>query len=91
MPDTNLRCQEQPVALHPSQLERLDDFATIMRCRSGQEIYSQEDPADSWYRVVSGALRRFACVPMAAGRSSISCCPATGSASPPTAKRMLSR
>jgi len=59
MPDTNLRFQEQPVALHPSPLERLDDFATIMRCRSGQEIYSQEDPADSWYRVVSGALRRF--------------------------------
>jgi hypothetical protein len=39
MPDTHLRFQEQPVVLHPNPFERLDDFATIMRCRSGQEIY----------------------------------------------------
>jgi CRP/FNR family nitrogen fixation transcriptional regulator len=60
MPDTNLLFQEQPVALRPSPSERLDALATIMRYRSGQKIYSQEDPAECWYRVVSGTLRRFA-------------------------------
>jgi CRP-like cAMP-binding protein len=63
MPVINLRHQEKPVPLRPSLSECLDGVATVTRYRGGQEIYSQEDPADNWYRVVSGALRRFALRP----------------------------
>jgi len=43
--------------------EALEDLARITRCRRDQEIYRQEDPVESWYRVVSGVLRRFAVRP----------------------------
>ena len=34
-------------------------LAELMRCRRGQEIYCQEGAAPHWYRLVSGAARRF--------------------------------
>src|SRR3982074_1825366 len=36
-----------------------DGLAVPMRCRRGQEIYCQDGAAANWYRLVSGAARRF--------------------------------
>jgi CRP/FNR family nitrogen fixation transcriptional regulator len=38
----------------------LESLAVFKWCRHGQGIYGQEEPAEYWYRVVSGLLRRFA-------------------------------
>ncbi len=44
-----------------NQLQALDSIAVTMRCRRrGQEIYGQGDPAESAYRILSGAARRVA-------------------------------
>jgi CRP/FNR family transcriptional regulator, nitrogen fixation regulation protein len=57
------RSPDQVMFLQPDALAALDEVAVIRRCQRGQEIYGQEDPADCWYRVVSGLLRRFALRP----------------------------
>jgi CRP-like cAMP-binding protein len=51
------------IFVQPDALTALDEVAVIRRCQRGQKIYGQEDPADCWYRVVSGLLRRFALRP----------------------------
>ena len=38
----------------------LEAYARIRRYRRDEEIYGAEEPADSWYRVVSGVARKFA-------------------------------
>jgi CRP-like cAMP-binding protein len=43
--------------------------ATNTPCRRGQEIYSREDPAESWYYIVSGLARK--CAVRADGRRQI--------------------
>ena len=40
-----------------------------MACHRGQPIYGQKDPADHWYRVVSGAARK--CALLADGRRQV--------------------
>ena len=55
--------RESPVARPWDPLRALDSVMTLTPCRCGQEIYGQEDPAECWYRVVCGALRRFAVRP----------------------------
>jgi CRP/FNR family nitrogen fixation transcriptional regulator len=44
----------------PASLEAL---ATVRRYERGQAIYGQDDSAESWYRLVSGLLRRFSIRP----------------------------
>jgi CRP-like cAMP-binding protein len=40
-------------------LKNLDPLATTVPCRRGQEICGQDRPAEYWYRVLSGAARRY--------------------------------
>jgi CRP/FNR family nitrogen fixation transcriptional regulator len=40
--------------------QALEALATVTRYEKDQEIYPQESPVGCWYRVVSGAARRFA-------------------------------
>jgi CRP/FNR family nitrogen fixation transcriptional regulator len=44
----------------PHPLKSLDSLAITLNCHRGQEICSQGSPADHWYRIVSGAGRRYA-------------------------------
>ncbi|MCU1279326.1 MAG: hypothetical protein JWM53_2872 [bacterium] len=57
--ERNEQCQDPPDLARRDPLQVLDSFATTRRCHRGQEIYGQEDPAGSWYRVIAGMLRRF--------------------------------
>lgn len=50
-------------------LEVIESFAAMMAYRRGQQIYGQKDPAEHWYRVVSGAARK--CALLADGRRQI--------------------
>jgi CRP-like cAMP-binding protein len=50
-------------------LQALDDLAVRAPYGRGQEIYAPEDPADHWYRLVSGMSRK--CAVMADGRRQI--------------------
>ena len=50
-------------------LEVMESLAAIMAYRRGQQIYGQKDPAEHWYRVVSGAARK--CALLADGRRQI--------------------
>jgi CRP/FNR family nitrogen fixation transcriptional regulator len=54
---------------HQYALKSLAPFAISISCRRGQEICAQGRPAESWYRLVSGAARR--CVLRADGRRQI--------------------
>ena len=54
---------------HQNALKSLAPFAISIFCRRGQEICAQGRPAESWYRLVSGAARR--CVLRADGRRQI--------------------
>ena len=40
--------------------QALEALAMVTRYEKDQEIYPQESPVGCWYRVVSGAVRRFA-------------------------------
>ena len=53
---------------HQVPLE-IESLAVIMACHRGQPIYGQKDPADHWYRVVSGAARK--CALLADGRRQV--------------------
>jgi CRP/FNR family transcriptional regulator len=44
-------------SLEPEELERMRRIVTEMQCRPGQLVFSEGDPADSLYNVVSGAVR----------------------------------
>jgi len=37
----------------------LEQLATRIRYRRGQEIYKEDSPVEYWYRIVSGMARRF--------------------------------
>jgi CRP/FNR family transcriptional regulator, nitrogen fixation regulation protein len=39
--------------------QSLDSLAVQMKCVRGQEIYKEDSPVESWYRIVSGVARRF--------------------------------
>jgi CRP/FNR family nitrogen fixation transcriptional regulator len=53
----------------PHPLQSLDSIATIMTCHRGQEICREVHPAEHWYLVISGVVRR--CVLRADGRRQI--------------------
>jgi len=48
---------------HDAALLALEAAATSALCHRGQKIYGREDPADSWYYVVSGLARKCAIRP----------------------------
>lgn len=50
-------------------LNIIESLAAIKACHRGQQIYGQKDPAEHWYRVVSGAARK--CALLADGRRQI--------------------
>jgi CRP/FNR family transcriptional regulator, nitrogen fixation regulation protein len=50
-------------------LEVMESLAASMAYRRGQQIYGQKDPAEHWYRVVSGAARK--CALLTNGRRQI--------------------
>lgn len=50
-------------------LKVMEPLAASMAYRRGQQIYGQKDPAEHWYRVVSGAARK--CALLANGRRQI--------------------
>lgn len=59
-PDAGPRRQTLPVPRQEDPPEvLLGTPAGITRCRRGQQIYCQGDPAEHGYRIVSGAARRF--------------------------------
>lgn len=63
--------QARPAALPPIRdpLAAMESLATTMQYRRGQEIYAPEDPAEYWYRVVRGTVRK--CAVTADGRRQI--------------------
>lgn len=53
-----------PIALQrladaPAEPPRLRSLAHLRRFRREQDIYSQEERSDTWYRVVSGSARKY--------------------------------
>jgi CRP/FNR family transcriptional regulator, nitrogen fixation regulation protein len=57
---SNTECVGTPeAAAAPCSLKPLEHLATTVRCTRGQEICGQGRPAESWYRVLSGAARRY--------------------------------
>jgi CRP/FNR family nitrogen fixation transcriptional regulator len=48
------------LAMQPHELKRLDTFANIMLCNSGQGIPTNPGPVGHWYYVIAGAVRRCA-------------------------------
>ena len=57
------------LANQPKRLEKLASIGVIRKCHRGEEICSQGQPAEYWYRVTSGTARR--CVTRADGRRQI--------------------
>jgi CRP/FNR family nitrogen fixation transcriptional regulator len=55
-------CQRVP-GDRPGAARSLDSVAVIMSWHRGQEIYTQGDPAEFWYRIRSGAARCYAMRP----------------------------
>src|ERR1700704_3774524 len=53
----------------PNRLEKLASIGAVRKCHRGQEICSQGQPAEYWYRVTSGTARR--CVTRPDGRRQI--------------------
>jgi CRP/FNR family transcriptional regulator, nitrogen fixation regulation protein len=47
------------VSAEPHPMKSLDSLAVVMPCHRGQEICGQGRPAEHWYRVLSGAARRY--------------------------------
>lgn len=64
----NLRTNGLPAPL-ASTASRLERIGSLTRYRCGQSIYFQDQCADSWYRVVSGAARE--CTLTADGRRQV--------------------
>jgi CRP/FNR family nitrogen fixation transcriptional regulator len=54
MPRVNALARHRPMSAPKDLLESIE---TVTTCHRGRTIYGHEDPADSWYRVVSGAAR----------------------------------
>ena len=54
------------LANQPKRLDKLASIAVVRKCHRGQEICSQGQPAEYWYRVTSGTARR--CVAQPDGR-----------------------
>ncbi|UVK41020.1 helix-turn-helix domain-containing protein [Mesorhizobium sp. AR10] len=50
---------QRPQQYDAAQPEALPSIARVRRFRREQEIYSQEDRSDTWYRMVSGAARKY--------------------------------
>src|SRR3979490_2394944 len=46
------------LANQPKRLDKLASIAVVRKCHRGQEICSQGQPAEYWYRVTSGTARR---------------------------------
>jgi len=46
--------------LYRHAVEAMESLAVIGSCHRGEEIYSQEDPTEDWYRIVSGMARKSA-------------------------------
>src|SRR5260221_13757233 len=57
------------LANQPKRLDKLASIAAVRKCHRGQEICSQGQPAEYWYRVTSGTARR--CVVQPDGRRQI--------------------
>lgn len=57
------------LADQPKRLDKLASIAVVRKCHLGQEICSQGQPAEYWYRVASGTARR--CVAQPDGRRQI--------------------
>jgi CRP/FNR family nitrogen fixation transcriptional regulator len=53
----------------PDPLHVIEPYAVSKSYRRGQKIYEIEDPADDWFRIVSGAARK--CLLLADGRRRI--------------------
>ena len=51
--------QDRSISNHSYAMKSLASIASSMPCRRGQEICGQGRVADSWYRLVSGAARRY--------------------------------
>jgi CRP/FNR family nitrogen fixation transcriptional regulator len=49
----------QKLSAHDNALELLDHFALRISYSAGQKIYQEETSVEYWYRVVSGAARRY--------------------------------
>ena len=61
--------QKISTTLPGPSLAVMESLAVSMMYHRGQQIYRQKDPAEYWYRVVSGAARK--CVLLADGRRQI--------------------
>src|SRR3979409_2747234 len=57
------------LANQPTRLGKLASIAVVRKCHRGQEICGQGQPAEYWYRVISGTVRR--CVAHPDGRRQI--------------------
>src|SRR3979411_3564787 len=57
------------LANQPKRLDKLASIAVVRKCHRGQEIVSQWQPGEYWYRVTSGTARR--CVAQPDGRRQI--------------------
>lgn len=64
MPSRQARLASEPSIRDPLQM-----LAAITRYRRGQEIYGPDDPAEHWYRMLSGTARK--CAVKADGRRQI--------------------
>ena len=60
-----MKTRRQPAAHYrrilsarPHPLQRLDEFATILRCRRDQEIPHGSGPEGDWYCVIAGSVRQ---------------------------------
>jgi CRP/FNR family transcriptional regulator, nitrogen fixation regulation protein len=63
------RDRQQPLPTPPDPLKCLEPLAVIIPCRRGEEICCEGQPAEYWYRVISGTARR--CVVRSDGRRQI--------------------
>jgi CRP/FNR family nitrogen fixation transcriptional regulator len=57
------------LANQANRLQKLASIGVVRKCHGGQEICSQGQPAEYWYRVTSGTARR--CVAQPDGRRQI--------------------
>jgi len=66
---SNTNFSAPALANQPKRLDKLASIAVVRKCRRGQEICGQGQPAEYWYRVTSGTARR--CVTRPDGRRQI--------------------
>jgi CRP/FNR family transcriptional regulator, nitrogen fixation regulation protein len=60
--DLNIREQvwtHERAASPQSKPQALEALGLVSRCQRDEEIYSQKRPVECWYRVISGAARRY--------------------------------